>query len=223
MEYDPEQKQMAMITRHLSCPGRDILEIGCGEGRVSALLAPQSRSYIAIDIDVQSIDRARAAYPEVDFRVGNGEDLDFGDASLDGVLFTLSLHHQDSPSALSEAQRVLKQGGRAVVLEPAAEGEFEQFFSLFNDETEALNRASDAIARSSFVVQAHETFDAAVRFHDQTELCRYPFDRVNYRPDDCERILNLLEQLRGMPAEGAPIRLTETLHIYKLVKGGGRK
>ena len=216
MEYDKEHKVIQMIEQYLDCHGQDILEVGCGEGHVSAWLAPKARKYIAIDLDPEQLEKARSAHPEVDFRIGNGQALAFAEGSFSRVLFTLSLHHQESRVALQEARRVLTEDGCVVVVEPAADGEFQQFFHLFDDETEALTRALTAIRQSGFELKKNETFCTDVNFIDHEELCNYPFDRPIHQPDGRARILDTLRRLRGSFLEGQPICLYEKLHIFLL-------
>lgn len=216
MDYDKEQKEIQKIEQFLDCHDNHILEVGCGDGRVSALLAPKAKAYIAIDTDPNSLEKARSAYPEVDFQLGNGEALSFADASFNGVLFTLSLHHQESRVALQEAHRVLAENGHAVIVEPAADGEFQQFFHIFDDETDALAQALNAIKESDFELKRHETFCTNVTFRDHQELCGYPFDRTIRQPGDSDRILETLRRLRSSLKDGQPIHLHDKLHIFLL-------
>jgi len=218
MDYDKAQKIMQMIEQYLGCLGQDILEVGCGEGRISAVLARKAQNYIAIDSDHSQIKKARTAHPEVDFRIGNGEALAFTAGTFSRVLFTLSLHHQQSRTALQEAHRVLSENGLLIVIEPTEDGEFQQFFHLFDDETEVLNQALQAINLSSFELQRNETFCVDVKFIDHEEFCNYPFDRAVYKPDDCARILDTLRRLRGAYTNGQPICLQDKLHIFLLQK-----
>jgi ubiquinone/menaquinone biosynthesis C-methylase UbiE len=218
MDYDKEQKEIQMIERYLDCQDQDTLEVGCGEGHVSALLSPKARKYIAIDPDQNRLKKARFAHPVVDFRIGNGEALTFAEGSFSRILFTLSLHHQKSHVALKEAYRVLTEDGRVVIVEPSADGEFQQFFHLFDDETEALAKAFNAIKQSDFELESHETFCTAVTFIDNEELCNYPFDRSIRQPDDRIRIFDTLHRLCGSFDEGQPIYLQEKLHIFLLQK-----
>ncbi len=218
MDYDKEQKEIQMIERYLDCQGQDILEVGCGEGRVSSLLSPKARKYIAIDPDLNRLKKARFAHPRVDFRTGNGEALTFADGAFSRVLFTLSLHHQKSHIALKEAYRVLTEAGRVVIVEPSADGEFQQFFHLFDDETEALSQAFNAIKLSDFELDNHETFCTTVTFIDNEEFCNYPFDRSTHQPDDRARILDTLHRLCGSFDDGQQIYLQEKLHIFLLQK-----
>ena len=217
MNYNID-REITMIEKFVDLHDQKVLEIGCGEGRVSILLDPKAREYVAIDPDTDSIMKATAAKSKVDFRIGSGEALEFEDASFQVVLFTLSLHHQDSRLALEEAHRVLIENGQLVVLEPAVDGEFQQFFHLFEDETDALVEASDMIARSDFELHNRETFHNVMTFRDQDELCSYPFDRKTIHPDDRDRILEKLQQLQGPITDGQPIRLHDNIHIFALRK-----
>ena len=92
---------------------------------------------IAIDPDKLMIEEAKARCVGVEFYVGSGESLDFSDNIFDVIIFTLSLHHQNSEQALKEAKRVLKKGGLILVIEPVVEGELEKLFSLVVNEDQA--------------------------------------------------------------------------------------
>ena len=95
---------------------------------------------------------------------------------------------------------------------------FQQFFHIFDDETEALTRALKAIKLSDFELQHNETFCIDVKFIDHEEFCNYPFDRSVHKPDDRARILDTLQRLRGSFKNGQPICLHEKLHIFLLQK-----
>jgi ubiquinone/menaquinone biosynthesis C-methylase UbiE len=218
MDYDKEQREVTMIEQCADLHDRDVLEIGCGDGQVSTQLAPKARKYIAIDTDRQHIREAQSLPTTVDFRLGTGEALAFADVSFHVVVFTLSLHHQNCRLALNEAYRVLREQGQVVIVEPAADGEFQQFFHLFNDETEALMSAWQAIKQSDFTIERHETFSTIITFHTQDELCHYPFDRTTRHPDDCARILEMYQRLHGTFPTVYPMHLHDSLHIWALRK-----
>lgn len=113
---------------------------------------------------------------------------------------------------------MLTEDGRVVVVEPSAESEFQQFYHIFDDETEALTKALKAIKLSDFELQHNETFCTVVKFIDYEELCNYPFDRCVHKSDDRARILDTLRRLRGSFINGQPICLHEKLHIFLLQK-----
>ena len=218
MDYDKKNIEIKMIEKFIDTQDKKVLENGCGDGRISILLAHKAREYVAIDPDEQSIRDAKSSTANVDFRIGNGEALEFEDSSFHVVLFTLSLHHQDSRLALKEAHRVLTANGQLVILEPAADGELTQFFNLFDDETDRLRNALKMIENSDFEIEQKETFCTIMSFDNQDELCSYPFSRDKIQPGDCDRIIETLQQLQGAITDVQPIHLHDKLHIFSLRK-----
>jgi len=105
--------------------GGHVLEVGCGTGRLSILLArSHALSVTGLDLDPAMIERAlrNADHPHdgdgrrSSFLVGDVASLAFPDGSFDLVVSTLSMHHWADPRAgLAEIGRVLRPGGRALV------------------------------------------------------------------------------------------------------------
>lgn len=104
--------------------GRDVADLGAGEGALSLLLARFARSVTAVDQSKAMLRevRAKAGRAGVGGRVkvaeGDLEDLPLPRASMDAVFMSQALHHAARPShAVAEAARVLRPGGRLVVLD----------------------------------------------------------------------------------------------------------
>jgi ubiquinone/menaquinone biosynthesis C-methylase UbiE len=222
MIYDKDNLQLSMIQRFTAPDGCTVLEIGCGDGRLSVMLARDTRRYIAIDPDGESVTKARRQTGNAEFFIGSGETLPFGEALFDRVIFILSLHHQNSRQALMEAHRVLNPAGQMIILEPAADGEFQQFFHLFDDETDALTSAVHAILHSQFELICQEEFSVPAEFDDLADLYQYPFDQSPADETGRSKILAKLRQFRGDIKEGQTIQLFDTIHIYSLVKRTGK-
>lgn len=107
--------------------GLRIADIGCGNGRLSALLASSGNDVIGIDNAEEQIRLAQELYASregLSFALADGEALPFPDESVDAVIFSHSLHHIPRPDhALREAARSLVVGGRLIVVDLAAHGE----------------------------------------------------------------------------------------------------
>ena len=207
-----------MIEQFVALQDQKILEIGCGDGRMSKLLAHNSRKYIAIDPDKQSIEKAKYELPNVDFRIGSGEALEFEDEFFSIILFTLSLHHLESNLALKEAHRVLTADGQLVILEPLANGEVTKIFDLFDDESERILDAWNMIQNSGFEIERHETFFTVMSFNDLDELCNYPFGRSQLQSEERDLIIETLLQLQVPATEPGPIHLHDDSRILSLRK-----
>jgi len=218
MERDIKNMEIPTIERFVDLHDKKVLEIGCGDGRISASLAGKSREYTAIDPDIQSIATAVKTIKGIDFRVGSGENLEFADSSFDVVLFTLSLHHQDPRLALKEAHRVLRPQGQLMVLEPSADGELQQFFNIFHDEREVLNNSLNEIKSGLFTLNREEYFHTDWTFTDKEDLYNYDFGGQEYGIDIDDQVITKMNKLLGEKLEDRPIHLHDNLNIFSLTK-----
>lgn len=104
--------------------GKQVLEIGCGLGKVSVLLAKSGANVTAFDLSAGSVDVASqlARYHKVDkqvhLAVAAGEILPFPDEGFDIIFGKGILHHLNAQLGASELYRVLKTGGKAAFVEP---------------------------------------------------------------------------------------------------------
>ncbi|MBM3765843.1 MAG: metalloregulator ArsR/SmtB family transcription factor [Acidobacteria bacterium] len=119
-------------------PPMVIADIGAGEGTLSLLLSQRAEKVIGVDNSEKMVEYAAGVarknkVSNVDFRVGDLEELPIEDESIDLALFSQSLHHALHPQrAAAEAWRVLKPGGRIVVLD-LMKHNFEQARELYAD------------------------------------------------------------------------------------------
>ena len=101
--------------------GLRVLEIGCGLGTDGTQFARAGADYVGVDLTDAAIELARRRF-EIEslpgeFRVADAENLDFAGESFDLVYSHGVLHHTpDTARAVREIHRVLKPGGRAVVM-----------------------------------------------------------------------------------------------------------
>jgi SAM-dependent methyltransferase len=101
--------------------GLKVLEIGCGLGTDGAQFAAAGADYTGVDLTEAAIDLARKRFELFGlpgkFQTADAERLDFAEASFDLVYSHGVLHHTpDTERAVREVYRVLRPGGRAVVM-----------------------------------------------------------------------------------------------------------
>jgi ubiquinone/menaquinone biosynthesis C-methylase UbiE/DNA-binding transcriptional ArsR family regulator len=120
-------------------PPMVIADLGAGEGAFALLLAQRAIKVIAVDTSAKMIEVAREqalrhGVSNVEYRLGDMEELPIDNAAVDLVFFSQSLHHALHPErAVSEANRILIPGGRIVILD-LVKHRFEEARELYADE-----------------------------------------------------------------------------------------
>jgi ubiquinone/menaquinone biosynthesis C-methylase UbiE len=115
--FEDAYAQSIERARAALAPGDRVLEIGCGTGILTLGIASEVERVIGTDISPEMITVARqkAEAQDVDnvtFRVADGYELPFEEASFDAVLIFNTLHVVKEPETLlGEAHRLLKPGG----------------------------------------------------------------------------------------------------------------
>jgi len=94
--YPPDGLEVRLIERFTSLRRKQVLEVGCGDGRLTLQYAPIAASVLAIDPDSASIaearwQQARLGIRNVDFGIGSIEQLPDRGAPFDLALFSWSL------------------------------------------------------------------------------------------------------------------------------------
>ncbi len=120
-------------------PPMVIADLGAGEGAFALLLAERAKRVIAVDTSAKMIEVGREqalrhGVGNVEYRLGDMEEVPIDSATVDLVFFSQSLHHALHPDrAVSEASRILAPGGRIVILD-LVKHRFEEARELYADE-----------------------------------------------------------------------------------------
>ena len=112
----------ALVELTIAAPLGDLLDIGCGQGRILKLLASRAHRVIGVDVDPDARRLARAELllagsPNCSLRQGDMYSLPFEDKEFDTIILDDVLSDADRPTAaIEEALRLLKAGGRVLLL-----------------------------------------------------------------------------------------------------------
>jgi flavin reductase (DIM6/NTAB) family NADH-FMN oxidoreductase RutF/ubiquinone/menaquinone biosynthesis C-methylase UbiE len=162
------------------------LDLGCGAGRVTRDLAPRCREVVGVDSSPAMLERARERAAEfglanVTYVEAQASALPFPEGSFDRVFIANLLFHLADPGvALREAKRVLRPGGRLVILDPST--------------TMSRGAALDVVkAQGLRRFAAH----ALLAWSDAAELGRR-YDEERLAADLSEAGLSVLTQARGL-------------------------
>lgn len=115
-----------------------VADLGAGEGTLAQLLAQRADKVIAVDLSPKMVEYGQAlalqnGLANLEYRIGDIENPPIDDSSLDLAILSQALHHAENPQrALDAAFRVLKPGGRLIVLD-LLQHHFEEARELYAD------------------------------------------------------------------------------------------
>jgi len=92
----PEEAHLAALHRLGDFRGGRVLELGCGDGRLTLGIAADAANVVGFDPDREAIERARQSLPDklaerVAYRVASGREIELEPQSFDLVVFSWSL------------------------------------------------------------------------------------------------------------------------------------
>ena len=104
-------------------PAQNVADLGAGEGTLSQLLAKTAKKVIAIDNSPKMVEfgaklAADHGFANLEYRLGDIEDPPIEKGTMDLAILSQALHHAIHPeSAIRGAHRILRKGGRLVILD----------------------------------------------------------------------------------------------------------
>jgi ArsR family transcriptional regulator len=119
-------------------PPLTVADLGAGEGTLSQLLAKNARKVIAIDNSPKMVEfggqlAKKHGFKNLEYRLGDIEDPPIAKSNVDLAILSQALHHAIHPQrAIAAAHRILKRGGRLVVLDLLSH-RFERARELYAD------------------------------------------------------------------------------------------
>lgn len=156
------EKYKSIIEKYTILKNKEVLDIGCGTGRLAIHLGKLVKHWSGIDISSESVDTARKNIKElgledkIDFEIGSFKEIPFN-KKFDIVISSNSLHFEpDKNDAFESVYTSLKSGGYFIIFEPTPtpHGWFSNKLNkdspnfnskLFEKKVKALTSSYDAI------------------------------------------------------------------------------
>jgi len=119
-------------------PELTVADLGAGEGTLSQLLAKNARKVVAIDNSPKMVEfgsqlAKKHGFKNLEYRLGDIEEPPIANNSVDLAILSQALHHAIHPQqAIGAAHRILKRGGRLVILDLLSH-RFERARELYAD------------------------------------------------------------------------------------------
>jgi ubiquinone/menaquinone biosynthesis C-methylase UbiE len=119
-EWDHSSHYHDFLARHVPVSCREALEVGCGTGSFSRLLAKSSERVLALDLSPNMIRVAQersAQFSNIDFRVADFLELELPAETFDCIATIATLHHLPMKETLARMKNALKPDGVLLVLD----------------------------------------------------------------------------------------------------------
>ncbi len=138
-DYVPGRSWKALAEALLKVLNYEVVaDLGAGEGTLAQLLAQRAKQVIAVDLSPKMVEYGQAlarqnGLENLEYRLGDIEAPPIADGTLDLAIFSQALHHAEHPQrAVDAAYRMLKPGGRLIVLD-LLQHQFEEARELYAD------------------------------------------------------------------------------------------
>jgi SAM-dependent methyltransferase len=119
-EWNHNNHYHRFILKQLPDRCRTLLDIGCGVGEFSRLLAQRVDSVIAVDLSPKTIEVAKQRskqHANIDFQVGDILQWEFAAEQFDAIVSIATLHHLPVETLLPLLKYALKPGGKLIILD----------------------------------------------------------------------------------------------------------
>lgn len=230
MIRDPEGREREILASFVDLTDKIVLEVGCGTGHFTKILAEIAWRLLSIDDNADCIAEIKKSfskekYPHVSFAnlplncLVSSDNLEI----FSVVIFTFSFHETgDQLKALNDAYSLIEDGGQIIVIEPKHEGEICQFFSSISLEfsEEKIMKSADKILREfSCKHKISREFEINWKFTDKQDLRDSSMAIMGkWFSGTKEELEEIIADKIAILPEHEPIILVDKIIVWSLIK-----
>jgi len=188
-------------------PGRVMLDLGAGTGKLTRLLVPFGAEVVAVEPVDAMREALAASLPEARVAAGRAEAIPLADATVDAAVAAQAFHWFDGPAALRELRRVLRPEGRLALVWNVRDEEGSEFWA----------GVSDLLAPYRGETPSHRTM-AWLRPFDDTDLFTelrtrtFAYEHPTTRDGAVDRVLST-SFVAALPEQDQAVVRERVLHL----------
>ncbi|MBI4049930.1 MAG: methyltransferase domain-containing protein [Candidatus Doudnabacteria bacterium] len=165
-----------LINRYKIQPGAEILDVGCGRGDLLRAFAKEG--LLTQGLDLMPYDMELTAGLPIKHANFESERFPFEDESFDLVFSKSVIEHLHKPdNFLREARRVLKTGGRLIIMTPDWQT---QLYTFYNDHTHVQPYIVSGLINALKLYELNDV--TAELFYQLPSVWKFPFLKIFYKP-----------------------------------------
>lgn len=200
--YSITRSSEAFVRQWLTrrCPGRRVLDYGCGDGKNSFLCVEHGAEAVGIDISDVSVRNAsreaarRGIADRARFLVRDCEATGFSEGEFDLICVSGVLHHLDLRRAFAELARILRPEGEVICAEPLAHNPVFQLYRRMTPHLRTTWEVDHLIRRRDLTLARHYFDHVEARCFHLAALAAVPLRSTSI----FATLLSLLETLDGV-------------------------
>lgn len=204
-------------------PGRRVMDLAAGTGKLTRLLVATGVSVVAIEPVAEMRSRLAAVLPAVEMLDGVAEQIPLADSSVDAATVGQAFHWFDGDRALSEIHRIVREHGRLAVvynrrpLEHPVHEALEEIIGPLRGETPAhrSGRWREAFARTQLWVPVDDVELPNVQLLNRDDVVARVASISFIAALDADRRAGVLDQVRALVKDfGEPIELPYVCELF---------
>ena len=184
-DYPDDAVAFLAKTLHLE-PGRRVLDLAAGTGKLTRSLVPTGASVVAVEPVEAMRDTLAAELPEVEILEGRAEALPLGDGSVDAAVVGQAFHWFDGPAALRELHRVLREGCSLALIWNVRDEQRSAFWSSLTKAIEPLRGDTPSHRSTAW----GRVFDRSELF-SPLQTRRFEYEHATTREGAVARVLSI--------------------------------